>query len=72
MTTPHNDKAAFHWQTGEPSIFLKEKTQRNQFNGVDETRATMQTRLEPRPLYLRSDSTYLEQPKVVRKFNKRS
>jgi hypothetical protein len=65
-------RSVWDWNTGEPSIFLKDKTQKNQFNGVDEDRATMQTRLEPRPLYLRSDSTYLEQPKVIRKFNKRS
>ena len=70
--TEHNDKAAFHWNTGEPSIFLKEKTQKNQLNGVYSARSAMQSRIEPRPLWINSDSVYLKQPKVVRKFNARS
>ncbi len=57
----------FNWNTGEPSIFLKEKHARNDFNGVNHQRSAMQTRVEPRPLYLVSDSVYLDQPKVMKK-----
>jgi hypothetical protein len=61
MTSP------FNWNTGEPSIFLKAPQHKNQFNGVDDARSAMQTRLEPRPTYLTSGSVYLAQPKVARK-----
>lgn len=63
MTNPNSP---FNWRTGEPSIFLKDKD-KHKFNGVDSTRSTMQTRAEPRPLYLNSDSVYLQQPKLTRK-----
>jgi hypothetical protein len=64
-------RSTFDWNTGEPSIFLKNAEHKNQFNGVDSTRSTMQTRIVLRPLYLRSNSLYLEQPKLVRKFPKK-
>jgi len=63
MTNPNSP---FNWRTGEPSIFLRDKD-KHKFNGVDSTRSTMHTRAEPRPLYLNSDSVYLQQPKLTRK-----
>lgn len=66
MTKP---RSPFDWNTGAPSIFLA-KPSKNQFNGADANRSAMQTRVEPRPLYLQSDSVYLQRPKVIRKFPK--
>lgn len=63
MTKP---RSVWDWNTGEPSIFLKGKG-KEKFNGADTQRAVNQTRLEPRPTYLTSDSVYLKMPKLVRK-----
>jgi hypothetical protein len=52
-------RSTFDWNTGEPSIFVTDQPQRNQYNGVDADRAASQTRLEPRPLTLPPDSQYL-------------
>jgi len=62
MTTKTD--SPFNWQ-GKPSIFTTGSWKSAQnFNGANILRAEAQTRLEPRPTYLMSDSVYLKQPKV--------
>ena len=55
-------RSPFNWQ-GTPSIFTTGSWKTtNDFNGTNTTRSTKQSRLEPRPLYLVSDSVYMKQP----------
>jgi len=67
MAKKQNSSSPFHWQ-GQPSIFTKEVGRKaHDFNGVNKQRSTMQSRIEPRPLWLASDSLYMQQPKIERK-----
>lgn len=61
-------KSPFDWNTGEPSIFAAKGPQQKEFNRTNANRSIAQTRLEPRPSYLVSDSVYLAQPKPLRRF----
>lgn len=61
-------KSPFDWNTGEPSIFAVKGPQQQDFNRTNVNRSAAQTRLEPRPSYLVSDSVYLQQPKPLRRF----
>jgi len=68
MSQPHNPNSPFNWQ-GRPSIFTTGNWRSAQdFSGTNTNRAAMQTRIEPRPTHLVSDSVYLKQPKMVRQF----
>jgi hypothetical protein len=60
----------FNWR-GKPSIFTKNDYKTVQeFNGVNSDRAARQTRVEPRPTYLVSDSVYLKSATPIRSFGK--
>jgi len=49
----------FNWQ-GKPSIFTTGNWRSAQnFTGANSTRSANQSRLEPRPTYITSDSVYL-------------
>ena len=64
MNNQTDPRSPFLWK-GQPSIFTTGSRRAAQnFNGVNTTRAANQTRLEPRPLYLVSDSVYLSKPKL--------
>ena len=71
MTTKSDIDSPFNWR-GKPSIFTQGTFKSKQvFDGANTNRAAMQTRLEPRPTYLISNSIYLKQPKLTRSLGKK-
>ena len=64
MNKQTDPRSPFNWQ-GKPSIFTTGSWKSAQnFTGANSTRSANQSRLEPRPTYLVSDSLYLSKPKL--------
>lgn len=66
MKKAADPRSPFLWQ-GKPSIFTTGTWKSTQvFNGINSIRSEKQSRIEPRPMYLVSDSVYLKAPKMGR------
>lgn len=66
MTKPLDPNSPFNWK-GAPSIFTTgSKKSAQDFNGANTKRSEQQTRLEPRPTYIVSESKYMQQQGIGR------
>jgi hypothetical protein len=66
MKKQTDPRSPFLWQ-GKPSIFTTGNWKdTHAFDGTNSIRSANQSRIEPRPMYLTSDSVYLKAPKLSR------